>query len=465
MTSNSQSSPSYPLVASHPPVWAGSATTRAALPGDRDADVVIIGGGYTGLWTAYYLITADPTLRVTILEAEHIGFGASGRNGGWCSAIFPISLDRVTHYSNRQSAIDLQMAMNDTVHEIGTVVRRESIDCDFAQEGFVSLARTPAQLARVDGARAAAARYGFHDQWTTLGADEARKIVNATGVLGGTFTEHCAVVHPSKLVRGLATVVEGLGVTIYEGTRVQTISAGQVDTNRGRVCAAHIVRATEAFTPDLPGQRRTLAPLYSLVLATEPLSTDVRDSLNLNHRVAFNDMRNLRIYAQATAEGRLVFGGRGAPYHFGSKVSARFDTNEKIHHKIHRTMLDFFPTISSTQLTHRWGGPLGVPRDWHPSVGLDRDTGLAWAGPNVGDGVATSTLAGRVLRNLILERDEPLNQLPIVNHRSRKWEPEPLRWLGVNVGLQAAAFGDLEEQVTKKPSKVWHLLEALTGAH
>ena len=410
-------------------------------------------------------ITADPTLRVTILESEYVGFGASGRNGGWCSAIFPISLDRVTHYSNRQSAINLQQAMNDTVDEIGAVVRREAIDCDFAHEGFVSLARTPAQLSRVDGARAAAARYGFLDQWSTLGADEARKIVNATGVLGGTFTEHCALVHPGKLVRGLAALVEGLGVTIYEGTRVHAITAGQVETNRGRVRAAHIVRATEAFTPELPGQRRTLAPLYSLVLATEPLPIDIRDSLNLNHRVAFNDMRNLRIYAQATADGRVVFGGRGAPYHFGSKVSARFDTNSKIHQKIHHTLLDFFPTMAATQVTHRWGGPLGVPRDWHPSVGLDRRTGLAWAGPYVGDGVATSNLAGRVLRNLILERDEPVNQLPIVNHHSRKWEPEPLRWLGVNVGLQAAALGDLEERVTKKPSKVSHLLEALTGAH
>ena len=465
MTSHSQPSPSNPPVASHPPVWGSSATTRAALPGDRDADVAIIGGGYTGLWTAYYLITADPTLRVTILESEYVGFGASGRNGGWCSAIFPISLDRVTHYSNRQSAINLQQAMNDTVDEIGAVVRREAIDCDFAHEGFVSLARTPAQLSRVDGARAAAARYGFLDQWSTLGADEARKIVNATGVLGGTFTEHCALVHPGKLVRGLAALVEGLGVTIYEGTRVHAITAGQVETNRGRVRAAHIVRATEAFTPELPGQRRTLAPLYSLVLATEPLPIDIRDSLNLNHRVAFNDMRNLRIYAQATADGRVVFGGRGAPYHFGSKVSARFDTNSKIHQKIHHTLLDFFPTMAATQVTHRWGGPLGVPRDWHPSVGLDRRTGLAWAGPYVGDGVATSNLAGRVLRNLILERDEPVNQLPIVNHHSRKWEPEPLRWLGVNVGLQAAALGDLEERVTKKPSKVSHLLEALTGAH
>jgi glycine/D-amino acid oxidase-like deaminating enzyme len=447
------------------PVWGTPERLRPALPGDRDADVVIVGAGYTGLWTAYYLLSADPALRVLILDKECVGFGASGRNGGWCSAIFPISLNHVAKTSSHRSAVRLQQEMNATVGEVARVVHGEGVDCDLAHEGFLALARTPAQLARVGGQRAVAARFGLTEQWSVLGREEAAKLVNATDVLGGTFTEHCAVLHPGKLVRGLASVVERLGATIYEGTPVEHIGNGLVDTPQGRVRAPIVVRATEGYTPMLPGQRRALVPLYSLVLATEPLSPEARAGLGREHRIAFNDLRNLRIYAQFTADNRLVFGGRGAPYHFRSTVSAAHDTNPRIHALIHKTMLGFFPSLAEVAITHRWGGPLGVPRDWHPSVGLDTVSGQAWAGPYVGDGVATSNLAARILRNLILRRDEPINDLPIVNHRSPRWEPEPLRWLGVNAGLLAAGLGDTEERLTRRPSHIAHALERLTGAH
>ncbi|MDL5156057.1 NAD(P)/FAD-dependent oxidoreductase [Actinomycetospora termitidis] len=447
------------------PVWGAPKRTRPQLPGDRDADVVIVGAGYTGLWAAYYLLEADPSLRVVVLEKHTVGFGASGRNGGWCSAIFPISLAHVAKNSSRRSAILLQEAMNDTVEEFVRVVRAEHIDADVAHEGFLALARTPAQLTRAQGQLDAAARLDLPDQWRVLGQDEAAKLVNADRVLGGAFTPHCATVHPGKLVRGLADVVERMGAVIHEGTEVQHIGPGYVDSPHGRVRAPRSIRATEGYTPTLPGHRRSLAPLYSLVLATEPLPESRLGELGLRHRLGFNDMRNLRIYAQTTEEGRIVFGGRGAPYHFGSKVSPAYDTNPRIHDKIHTTLLDFFPSLADVAITHRWGGPLGVPRDWHPSVGLDRATGHAWAGPYVGDGVATSNLAGRILRNLVLERDEPINDLPIVNHASPRWEPEPFRWLGVNAGLLAASAADREERLTQRPSRISAVLERLTGAH
>lgn len=448
------------------PVWdSGLVSRRPALPGDRDADVVIIGAGYSGLWTAYYLLTADPSLRVVVLEKEFVGFGASGRNGGWASAIFPVSLDRIAQTSSHTSAVRLQREMNATVGEIGRVVRAEGLDCDFTREGFLSLARSQAQLARVGAQQKAAARFGLPDQWHVVGADESAKLVGAQGVLGGTFTEHCAVVHPGKLVRGLAEVVERLGGTIHEGSPVEYIGRGFVDTPHGRVRAGVTVRATEAYTPTLRGHRRTLVPLYSLVLATERLPRERLVDLGLEHRIAFNDMRNLRIYAQVTADGRLVFGGRGAPYHFGSAVSGSFDQDERIHQRIRDTLLGFFPDLSDVPVTHAWGGPLGVARDWHPSVGLDRRSGVAWTGSYVGDGVTTSNLAGRILRNLILRRDEPINELPIVDHMSPRWEWEPFRWLGVNTGLLAARLGDVEERLTRRPSRISQILERLTGAH
>ncbi|ART68494.1 FAD-dependent oxidoreductase [Mycobacterium dioxanotrophicus] len=449
------------------PLWREErpAPRRAPLNTDITADVAIVGAGFTGLWTAYYLAKTEPSLNIVIVEREYAGFGASGRNGGWASSIFPVSLAHVAKLYDHDSALRLQSAMNDTVTEIGTVVAEESIDCDYAREGFLSLARNQAQLARAQATVTASEAFGTKGQWQFLSADEARQRVNATAVRGAIYTEHCALLQPDKLVRGLASTVEALGVAIYEDTAVNSIDNGLVRTNRGQIKAGTVVRATEAFTPQFAEYRRHVAPLYSLVVATAPISDAVRQTLALTSRTAFNDMRNLRIYAHPTADGRLVFGGRGAPYHFGSKVDPRFDVNAKIHGEIITTMHEMFPQLRDVPVTHRWGGPLGVPRDWFPSVGYDRANKIAWAGPYVGDGVATSNLAGRILRNALLGRRDDVDRLPIVNHRSKKWEVEPFRWLGVNAGLRAAASADLEERVTNKPSKVSALLESLTGAH
>ncbi|QZH62362.1 FAD-binding oxidoreductase [Mycolicibacterium farcinogenes] len=438
---------------------------RAALAGDTTADVAIIGAGFTGLWTAYYLLKDDPTLRVVILERDHAGFGASGRNGGWASSIFPVSLAHVAKIYGHAAALKLQTAMNDTVTEIGDVVRAEGIECDYAREGFVSLARNPAQLVRARATVAGSEAFGTKGQWQFLDAGEASERVNATQVLGGVVTEHCALLQPERLVQGLAATVESLGAVIYEGTAAESFSDGVVRTSSGAVTASTVVRATEAFTPQFASCRRAVAPLYSLVVATAPIPQSVRESLGLVGRTAFNDMRNLRIYAHPTADGRLVFGGRGAPYHFGSKVLPQFDTDTKIHDKIIATMHEMFPQLRSVPVTHRWGGPLGVPRDWFPSVGHDRQSKFAWAGPYVGDGVATSNLAGRILRNLLLGKKDDLNTLPVVNHHSKKWEVEPFRWLGVNAGLRAAATADIEERFTNRPSRISAVLERLTGAH
>ncbi len=447
------------------PVWYEDAERRKALASDIGADVAIIGAGYTGLWTAYYLLKAEPTLRVVVIEREHAGYGASGRNGGWASAIFPLSLQHVAKSSSHAAALALQAAMNDTVDEIGRVLRDEGIDANYAKQGFLSLARSSAQLSRARTAVRASETFGLPHQWRLLDAQEASAMVAAEGGVGGLYTEHCAVIHPGRLVRGLARTIEALGGRIYEKTSVTDFRRGSVITSGGTVRARVIVRATEGFTTQFRKYRRALIPLYSLVLATEPLPRHLRIKLKLDHRIAFNDMRHLRTYAQVTADGRLVFGGRGAPYHFGSKVCSEYDIGDAVHEKIRATMTEFFPALNGVRVTHRWGGALGVPRDWHPSVGLDRASGVAWAGQYVGDGVATSNLAGRILRNLILERDDDINRLPIVNHWSPQWEPEPFRWLGVNLGLYAAAIGDAEERLAKRPSRVAHVLELLTGAH
>jgi glycine/D-amino acid oxidase-like deaminating enzyme len=427
---------------------------RPGLTRDVDVDVAVVGAGYTGLWTAYYLLERDPSLRIALLEKEIAGFGASGRNGGWCSALFPASSAKVARVSTAERAAALREAMRGSVDEVGAVADREGIDCDYAKGGTITLARTPVQLER--------ARAESEHQLLDVAAATAR--VNASGVLGGVYTPDCAVIQPAKLVRGLARVVEARGAQIYERTPALTLEPHRVSTPTGVVTAGVVVRATEGYTPTLPGQRRTLAPVYSLMLATAPLSATTWDDIGLANRETFTDFRHLIIYGQRTADGRLAFGGRGAPYHFGSRVRTSFDREPAVFAELRRVLVDLLPMLGRVEITHTWGGPLGVPRDWFASVGLDRGSGLAWAGGYVGDGVATTNLAGRTLADLITDHPSELTDLPWVNHRSPRWEPEPLRWLGANAMLRAMTAADAAESRTGRASKPAALLGRFIGA-
>jgi glycine/D-amino acid oxidase-like deaminating enzyme len=422
--------------------------------------VVVVGAGFTGLWTAYYLSLADPTLRVAVLEAEVAGFGASGRNGGWCSALFPTPWRSLVRGSSESEARRLHRTMADTVTEVGKVLAAEGIDAHFQRGGTVTLARSGAQLERLREEVGAARRRGFgEDDLRLLGAGEARALLAGSGVVGGAFTPHCAAVHPARLVRGLARVVERRGVAVFEHTRVQAIHPGFVTTDVGRVTADVVVRATEGYTPGLAGEKRAIAPVYSLMVATAPLPPGLWEEIGLADRPTFSDGRHVIVYGQRTADGRIAFGGRGAPYHFGSRVHPSQDHEPRVFDMLRATLLDLLPQLRGSGagdvgFTHAWGGPLGIARDWAASVGLERTTGLAWAGGYVGDGVGTSNLAGRTLADLITGRDTELVTLPWVNHRSRHWEPEPLRWLGINAGLRAMQVADREEQATGRRSLV-----------
>lgn len=438
-------------------LWSDALTVPAPtpLPGPLSVDVAIVGGGFTGLWTAYYLASADPSLRIAVLEREFAGYGASGRNGGWCSAIFPATLRKVAADSSRDAARRMQLAMNDTVTEVGRIAAVEGIECDFAPGGYVSAARNQAQWRRAHDEVDEWRDWGFgDDQLRLLGATELADLLTITHGLGGTYTPHCAALHPYRLARGLADVVRRRGVALHEATTVTSISPGVVQTDRGAVHADVVVRATEGYTPDLPGAHRDLVPMYSLMVATEPLPETVWDRIGLAHRATFSDKRHLRIYGQRTADGRIAFGGRGAPYHFGSAIRAAYDADSRVHAMLRRILVDLFPTLAGVRFTHAWGGNLGIPRDWYPSVGFDRSSGLAYAGGYVGDGVATTNLAGRTLRDLILgHNDSDLVTLPWVGRRSRRWEPEPLRWLGINAVTLLFAIADRTEALSGRPSR------------
>jgi glycine/D-amino acid oxidase-like deaminating enzyme len=412
---------------------------------------------------------ADPTLRIALLEREVAGFGASGRNGGWCSALFATTDSALVRRHGVDAMRAMRHAMNETVDVVGATAAREGIDCQFEKGGTVDLVRSDAQRERAFAALEEARLLGFgEDDLRWLDAGEAQAMVGATGTIGATFTPHCAAIQPALLARGLAEAVERRGVRLYEHTEVLEIrpaaDGGPSAVSRGGTVRADVVvRATEAWTPTLPGNERDIVPVYSLMVATEPLGPDFWEAAGLRGRPTFADHRHMIIYGQRTADDRIAFGGRGAPYHYGSAVRPAYDSDRSVHALLRETLVELFPELAGARFSHSWGGPLGIPRDWHSSVGYDRATGLAWAGGYVGDGVATSNLAGRTLGDLIIGRDSDLTRLPWVNHRSPRWEPEPLRWLGVNAGLWTMKLADRTELRKGRPSKTAGMLGRLLG--
>ncbi len=439
---------------------------RPALPGDVHADVAIVGGGFTGLWTAYYLAQRDPSLRIVVLEKDFAGFGASGRNGGWASAFLPTSWEAVAKESSRSEALRMQRAANATVDVVGKVAADEGIDGHYAKGGYLRIATSPLQWDRLQQQLAHARAWDqTEDDVALLDRREATARIDADGVFGGLYTPNCAAIHPARMVRGLAQAVERLGVTIYEGTEVTGIEPGAARTPLGTVRAEVVVRALEGYTAGLPQYRRALLPMYSLMIATEPLPDHVWDEIGWRDRETLNDDRRFLIYAQRTADGRIALGGRGAPYRWGSQIDPAFEHPRGVHETLRRTLVKLFPALHDVAVTHRWGGVLGVPRDWFPSVRFDRSTGFATAGGYAGDGVTLTNLAGRTLADLITGTESDLTTLPWVGLESRSFEPEPLRFVGVNAGMRLAEWVDGREERTGQHANVLDKALGLLSGH
>jgi len=445
--------------------------SRPALPGDLDVDVAIVGGGFTGLWTAIGLLRGDPSLRVAVLEATVAGAGASGRNGGWASALYPLSFTRAARVYGEDAMRRLRSALRAGVVDLGADGTAEGVDFDFHRGGTVTLARTPLQTSRLIAEIGEDHALGDTDEDVTwLDAVAAQERVGATGVLGAMYTPHCAAVHPAKLVTGLALAAERRGATIYEGSPVISIEPGdrwqraRAVTDHGTVRADVVVRATEGFTTSFADARRSIVPLYSLVISTEPLGGAFFDRVGLAERETFNDARHLLIYGQRTADDRLVFGGRGAPYHFGSRVDPSFDSVPGVFDKLAEALGELFGELPAG-ISHRWGGPVAMPRDQSPYVRLDRARGVAAAGGYVGDGVVLSRIAALSMADVILGVDSEYASLPFVGHLGRNWEPEPLRWVGINVGIMAAQLADHREAQTGRRSMAAAVLKRIQGDH
>ncbi|MEU2712437.1 FAD-dependent oxidoreductase [Streptomyces sp. NPDC007205] len=448
----------------------GLPAVREPLSGDASADVVIVGGGYTGLWTAYYLKKAAPFLRITVLEQKFCGYGASGRNGGWLYNGIA-GRDRYAGLHGRDAAVRLQKAMNDTVAEVVAVAGAEGIEADVHRGGVLEVATTPAQLTRLKAFHERELSYGEKDR-ELYGARETAERIRIADAVGSTWTPHGARLHPVKLVKGLAAVVEALGVTVHESTPVTEIRPKHAVTPYGTVRAPYVLRCTEGFTASLKGQRRTWLPMNSSMIATEPLTDEQWESIGWAGRETLGDMAHAYMYAQRTADGRIALGGRGVPYRFGSRTDNDGRTQPETVEALHEILTRFFPALAGVRVEHAWSGVLGVPRDWCATVTLDRSTGLGWAGGYVGSGVATANLAARTLRDLVQQdsgqggRTE-LTDLPWVNHKVRKWEPEPFRWLGVHGMYATYRTADQRERLHPgtESSRLAKVADRVAGRH
>ncbi|WP_182903100.1 FAD-binding oxidoreductase [Microbispora sp. H10830] len=414
----------------------GLPARRPPLERPVDADVCIVGAGYTGLWTAYYLKKAQPSLDIVVLERKFAGYGASGRNGGWLTGALAGSPRRFARTHGGEGVQALQRAMNETVDEVIAVARAEGIDADIVKGGILRVAHAPSHLPRLT-VQVRAARAWGDTEVEQLDAEQTTARIRVDGALGASFSPHCARVQPAKLVQGLARVVEGLGVRIYESTPVTEIVPHEARTPYGAVRADFVLRATEGFTAGLAGERRTWLPMNSSLIVTERLPGRVWERIGWEGRELLGDMSHAYIYAQRTADDRIAIGGRGVPYLFGSRTDDDGRTHATTVRALRDALVRLFPAVRDAAVEHAWCGVLGVPRDWCSTAALDRRTGLGWAGGYVGHGVATTNLAGRTLRDLVLGADTDLTRLPWVGRKVRRWEPEPLRWIGVR-GMYAA---------------------------
>jgi glycine/D-amino acid oxidase-like deaminating enzyme len=358
----------------------------------------------------------------------------------------------------------MQREFRDGVDEVIRVCREERIAADLVKGGELTVARSAAQEARLR------AEVAEHHAWGDTGhrlltAAETAQRVRVAGAVAGAWTPHCARMHPARLVAGLADAAVRRGVTLHESTRVLEIRPGAAVTAHGTVTAEVVLRATEGFTAGLPGLRRSWLPMNSSMVATEPLPAHAWAEIGWQGAETLGDSAHAYFYAQRTADGRIAIGGRGVPYRFGSRTDADGRTPERTVTELRALIPRLFPAAAGVPLAHAWSGVLGVPRDWCATVGLDRRTGLGWAGGYTGHGVTSTNVAGRTLRDLVLGQDTGLTRLPWVSRRVRSWEPEPVRWLGVRAMYVAYRAADRRELASPSPrtSRIAQLADVVSG--
>ena len=429
--------------------WLGATPYQVNPSLDQDirADVAIVGAGFTGLSTAWYLRQADPSLRVVVLESDVVGYGASGRNAGFVTAMMGMGLGATALRFGKEEARQAHHFGVRAVRHLAELVEKQDIDCDYEKTGELVVATNPAQVDRLQSGIGLAERLGIEGlRW--LDARELRGEVDSPLYMGARWEEGCALVNPAKLARGLKDLAQGAGAEIYEHTAVEAAHLKpriRLETPQGSVAAQKVVFATNAYTRGFPRLHSKALPMFTYIVLTEPLTQEQMSPIGWEHRQGIGDARNLIRYYRLTADNRLLMGGEGVVYYYGGRVG--FDEHRPTFDRLERTIVETFPSLANAAITHRWGGPVSVPADAFPAMGyLGGDRRVIYSLGCVGHGVALTNMAGQVRRDLVREEETELTDLFFVNRRLIPLPPEPLRFAIAQGAVRALTLQDSWEQ-------------------
>ena len=421
------------------------------VTGDLTCDVAIVGGGLSGLWTAWALTQLDPHLSVAVLEAEHLGYGASGRNGGWLSAK-QVGVRRALAKGpgGREAVALMQDRLDSAIGEVVSILGAD--DLDARRGGWTQIARSASELRRLAAYLEECRRWGMDESSIRLmSAEETFERVHAHGIVGGLHSPNCYRVDPVKMVFRLAELVSAGGTQIYTNARVSGIEPGRLTVGDFSVRAGRIVVATEGYTAAQSGQRRRMLPLNSSLLVTERLTAQQWDAVGWQQCDGIAGAAHTYFYGQRTPDGRIAIGGRGKPYRFGSATDQSGEIDERTVRALMGVLDDLFPGVGLTP-AHAWCGVLGVTRDWSPFIDFDRASATLRMGGYAGQGLTAAYLAGLAAADLLCGRTTPLSTSPWVRPAPRRWEPEPLRWVGANGLYLAYTLADRHEARSGSPS-------------
>lgn len=423
---------------------------------DERQNLTVVGGGLTGLWTAFFAKKRNPHCEVTVIEKEQLGFSASGRNGGWLSTLLPGNRSVYARASHKQGLDgdalirDFQAALFDSIDEVLDVLKSYKIDADQHQGGNLYVARNSASLQRLKKLYETDKHWGYSDDnIQILSADESMQRIRVTNTLGAIYYPRTVALDPAKLVLGLGEVLEDMGVRICEKTTAEHVESNVVFTSRGKIFTDEIVVALEAHTGSIGGKvkglgKREVVPVNSAMIATRPLSWEFWDEIGWSDRDCLDDFDHTFVYAQRTIDDRIAIGGRGYPYRFGSKTAGYGHTESRTIGQLTDRLDSFFPGYEFP-VDHVWKGNIGVTRDWCPGVFYDTSQHIAVVRGFAGHGVTASHLSAKTMLDLIDRNESSLTRLPWVNYSSKAWEPEPLRWIGIHAMYKLFEIADTLE--------------------
>jgi glycine/D-amino acid oxidase-like deaminating enzyme len=402
---------------------------EAPLEGEVQADVVVIGAGFTGLSAAYNLLLDEPAMRVVVMESNIVGYGASGRNGGFSMTLFGLEPAVTKMLFGQQRTVEAHRYMEHAVDYVQALVEKYGIASDYEHTGFLRVATTPSYVKRIQHDMEILTEMGIGGlEWWE--ADRVREEVNSPLFLGAWWEPRCGLLNPAKHVRELKRIAKEAGAVIYEESPVLEIERRNsfiLTTPTGRVTAERIIFATNAWSHLIPQLRRKQVPAFTHMVVTEPLSEERLAPIGWRKRQGIEDARNLVHYFRLTADNRLAMGGRDVSIAFGGDMEC--DLNARVFEKLESDVVDIFPSLEGVRFVDRWGGPVSVPVDMAPAIGFVGDRRAVYSLGCVGHGVSMAQLNGRTIADLILEKDTDLTQAWFVGRRTVPWPPEPFRFV------------------------------------